>query len=556
MAKNGILGLVLRVRVYLAIALAVLVGTWLLQMGIGRAEERNPGEQLFRAVVERVEEDFVGEVDTELLYRAAIEALLGELDDPYSSYVPARAYENMRIQTEGDYGGLGLEIVNRAAGVTVVHTIPGTPGHRAGIREGDSFFEIDGIRADTLRTEQTAILLRGRPGSSVHVRMLRPGIEHPIDFEIERATIRLRAVPFGLLLDGIAYVPLETFRETATREIGEAIDSLAAAARDSGLPGLKGLVLDLRDNPGGLLNEGVKATDLFLDEGLGVVETRARNGRGNVTYAATSRDRYPELPMVVLVNGSSASASEILAGALQDHDRALVLGETTFGKGSVQTYYSFPQGDALRLTTASWYTPAGRSISRFFDEAETAGGDAAETEIGDAPEDQVAEDDGGWTERLTIGGRRVAPVDTAGRPRFESTSGRMLYGGGGVVPDRFVLPELLLPDEEKGLREIALLGGRYAAESFDFAVTYVRDNPGLEVGFDLSEEDLDEFVARLVELDETIDLVTVSGARRFFRYGLEREIAQQAFGDKGALLQVMEFDRQLAAALDILAESG
>lgn len=532
---------------YAAVFVAVLAGGWLLQMGVARAERNNPGERLFNQIADRVRSDFVGEVDTDLLYESAVEGLLAELGDPYSSYIPARAYENLRIQTEGDYGGLGLEVVYRDGRVTVVNTIPGTPGARAGIREGDAFFEIDGIRADTMITEQTVALLRGRPGTSVRVKMTRPGVPNPIDFEIERAVIRLRAVPFATIVDGVAYVPLEVFRETTTDEVSRAIDSLSQTLRESEGTELAGLVLDLRNNPGGLLSEGVSATDLFLDEGSAVVETRGRRASESVTYRAENADRFPDLPMVVLVNGSSASASEILAGALQDHDRATVVGETTFGKGSVQTYYTFRDGDALRLTTSKWYTPVGRTISRVF--AEERGSSRAER---GRQEDEKSH----GPFRISLRGRIVAPVDTAGRPRYESMSGRVLFGGGGVVPDRFVAPELLSEEEEEATRALSAVAGGYSSARFGFAVEYIAQHPDLEVGFTLSESDLDEFVTRLAALADDLDRALLSDARRFLRHGLEREIAAQAFGDLGAFLQTMAHDRQLSAAIGLLSDGS
>ena len=200
-------------------------------------------------------------------------------------------------------------------------------------------------------TEEAVELLRGPPGTEVTVKMLRPGVEEPIEFTIERATILLRAVPFALMLEpGIGYVPLQTVSETSSREVRAAVDSLRGE-------GLEGLILDLRGNPGGLLDEGIAVSDLFLEAELPIVETRGRAARQSQTYSSSSPDRYRDVPIVVLVDGTSASASEIIAGALQDHDRAVVVGETTYGKGSVQSLFRLTGGDVLRLTTARWYTP-------------------------------------------------------------------------------------------------------------------------------------------------------------------------------------------------------
>lgn len=548
---------------YLVIALLVLGGGWLLQMGVARAEREDRARILFDDIVDKVNSDFVEGVDADELYESAIEGLLQRLADPYSSYLPARVYENLRIRTEGDYGGLGLEVVDRDGRVTVVNTIPGTPGARSGIKGGDAFFEIDGVRADTMVTEQTVALLRGKPGTRVRVKMTRPGVAEPIAFEIERATIELLSVPFATLIDGIGYVPVEVFREATANELRSAIDSLALAAGETGGPGLKGLVLDIRNNPGGLLREGVAATDLFLDEGLTVVETRGRRARDHIAYRTESEDRYPGLPVVVLVNRSSASASEILAGALQDHDRATVLGEATFGKGSVQTYYSLRGGDALRLTTAKWFTPGGRTISRAFADRRGSSSEGNRTRSGNPDQPEEGGDTGRAESRLSpergqyrtsIAGRAVAPVDTAGRPRFSSMAGRTLYGGGGVVPDVFVTPDLLSEDEEESVARLSAIAGVYASERFAYAVEYLSERPGLGPDFLLEQEEIDEFASRLTEIAESAGETDLAHARRFIRYGLEMEIARQALGAVEAFHRMRGYDDQLDAALQLLSE--
>ena len=329
---------------------SVVAGGWLLQEGVSRANKVYVHARVVQEVVDRVFSSFVDEVDRDLLYNSAIEGLIRELGDPHSSFLPASEYENLRIRTEGEYGGVGLEVVDRGGYVTVVSPIPGGPGNRIGIRAGDQFYEIAGVAADTMFTDQAVELLRGRPGTDVTVRMLRPGLEDPIEFTITREEIVLRAVPFSVILDDqVGYVPLTSFRETSATELRTAIDSLREE-------GMRSLVLDLRGNPGGLLDQGIEVTDLFLSEGQNIVETRGRDASQNELYAAENPDQYPEMPLVILVDEGSASAAEIIAGALQDHDRAILVGETTFGKGSVQSLYRLTGGDVLRLTTAMVYT--------------------------------------------------------------------------------------------------------------------------------------------------------------------------------------------------------
>ncbi len=511
---------------FVVVAIAVVAGGWLLQEGVDRAENVYVRVRVLQEVVDRVESSFVDEVDRGGLYNSAIDGLLRDLGDPHSSYLPAADYEDLRIRTEGEYGGVGLEVIDRNGWVTVVSPIPSTPGQRAGIRAGDQFFEIAGIPADTMVTDQAVELLRGRPGTEVTVRMLRPGVEEPIEFTIERATIRLRAVPFAVMLeDGLGYVPLQTVRETSSREIRQAVDSLRQE-------GLRGLILDLRGNPGGLLDEGIAVSDLFLDAGKAIVETRGRDNGQNETYAAASPDRYNGLPVVVLVDGTSASASEIVAGALQDHDRAVIVGETSFGKGSVQTLYRLTGGDVLRLTTARWYTPVGRSISRDLSEAS------------DPAEHQVA-----------ISGQLVSPPQLSDRPEFTSLGGRTLYGGGGITPDLLVTPVTLSSEEAAAVFRVYRRAGAFTVALFNFAVAYVQEHPDLEPGFSVSAADLDAFYAALPTWDASVDREDFDAASRFVRYHLEREIALQAWGDLGQFQQSRKFDNQLAVALDLLREA-
>jgi len=504
---------------------SVATGGWLLQQGVDRAENVYVRVRVFQEVVERVESSFVNEVDAEQLYNSAIDGLIRDLGDPHSSFLPASDYENLRIRTEGEYGGVGLEVVDRGGYVTVVSPIPGGPGGRMGIRAGDQFYEIEGVRADTMVTDEAVDLLRGRPGEEVTVRMLRPGVEEPIDFTITREVIHLKAVPFAQMLDnGVGYVPLLTFRETSTIEVRAAVDSLLGE-------GMTGLVLDLRGNPGGLLDQGIGVTDLFLGSGKGVVETRGRADDQNETFTARSPDRYPGLPMVVLVDGSSASASEILAGALQDYDRAVLMGETTFGKGSVQSLYRLTGGDVLRLTTAKWYTPLGRSIHL-------------------EPEDRG---DAEPSHTLSISGQLVQPSTIEGRPEFTSEAGRVIWGGGGITPDLFVSPETLAPREVDGVRGLFTRAGAFSVALFNYAVGYVAEHPDLRVGFTIGTDDLEAFFQMLPEYGATVDREDFANAERFVRYGMEREIALQAWDDPGAFTQLLDRDRQLQRAVDLLS---
>lgn len=509
------------------VVLSVSAGGWLLQQGVDRAENVYVRVRVLQEVVDRVESSFVDEVDPGSLYESAIDGLIRDLGDPHSSFLPADEYEDLRIRTEGEYGGVGLEVTERNGYVTVVSPIPGGPAGRMGIRAGDQFFEIEGVRADTMVTDQAVELLRGRPGQEVTVKMLRPGVEEPIEFTISREVIRLMAVPFAVMLDGeIGYVPLRTVRETSAEEVRAAVDSL----RDEGM---KGLVFDLRGNPGGLLDQGIAVSDLFLERGQGIVETRGRAGDQNETFQASRPDRYPGLPVAILVDGGSASASEIIAGALQDYDRAVLIGETTFGKGSVQSLYRLTGGDVLRLTTAKWFTPMGRGIHL----------------------DPEVRRNGERSHTLSISGQLVDPVELEGRPTFQSAAGRTLYGGGGITPDLFVMPETLSAAEVSAVQRLFARGGGFSLALFNYAVEYVSEHADLEPGFAVSGADLRDFFATLPDFGAGVDLADFEGAERYVRYQLEGEIALQAWGEAGQFRQLQGHDRQLARAIEILQDA-
>ena len=505
------------------VAFAVMAGGWLLQEGVDRASNIYVRIRVLQEVVDHVESSFVDDVDAAGLYNSAIDGLIRDLDDPHSSFLPADEYENLSIRIEGEYGGVGLEVVDRGGWVTVVSAMSGTPGQRAGIRAGDQFFEIEGIPADTMVTEEAVELLRGPPGTEVTVKMLRPGVEEPIEFTIERATILLRAVPFALMLEpGIGYVPLQTVSETSSREVRAAVDSLRGE-------GLEGLILDLRGNPGGLLDEGIAVSDLFLEAELPIVETRGRAARQSQTYSSSSPDRYRDVPIVVLVDGTSASASEIIAGALQDHDRAVVVGETTYGKGSVQSLFRLTGGDVLRLTTARWYTPVGRLIDRDRDA------------VVDVTEHELA-----------ISGQVVRPTVLDGRPQYESLGGRTLLGGGGITPDLYVAPETLSPEEAEAVYRVFRRAGGFTAALFNYAVAFVQDHPNAQPGFAVRDSELEDFYETLPEWRGEVDRDEFMTAQRWVRYLMEREIALQAWGDAGQFQQSRRHDTQLATAIELL----
>ncbi|GMR13909.1 MAG: S41 family peptidase [Gemmatimonadota bacterium] len=512
----------------MVMAVALVTGGWFLQQGVSQEENIYLQVRLFQEVVDHVTDRFVDPVDRSKLYDSAIDGVLKELDDPHTSFIDAATWESFRFRSGADseYGGVGLEILARENAITVMNPIPGGPAIRAGIHTGDRIVEIGGQSAREWSTDDAADQLRGVPGTTIDVVIERPGVVDPIPFTLVRAVIEIRSVPFASMLEGgIGYIPLQLFSETSAREVGEALDSLVEI-------GLEGLILDLRQNPGGLLDQGVAIADLFLDEGVGIVETRGRAQGQNESFNSVRPQRFPALPLVVLVNESSASAAEIVAGALQDHDRALVLGARSFGKGSVQTLYRLSGGNVLRLTTARWFTPSGRSIQKPHEEQQAlrAGEGAA----------------------MGLAGGSVALPDTEGQPTFDSMGGRTIFGGGGITPDLAVIPDTLSPREADAVLTLYRQAGILSAEVFNYAVAYVQAHPALTPGFDLPSGDLQEFYARTKKAGLETNRDTFAQAQRFIRFQLEREIALQAWGPGGRFEQTRDSDLQLFEAAELL----
>src|SRR5256885_791405 len=309
--------------------------------------------KLFTEVLSIVQTQYVDEVPPKDLIYCAIKGTLRGLD-PHSSFLDPESYREMQVETSGSFGGLGIEITLKDDVLTVVSPIDGTPAYRVGLQTGDRIVKIDGLSTKDMQLPDAVKRMRGKPGTKVTITVVREGWAEPKDFEITREQIRVQSVRSHDLGGGIAYVKLRQFQEQTPSDLSGALETATKA-------GMKALILDLRNNPGGLLTAAVEVTEEFVDDGKLVVYTEGRVRNQNMRFAAHAKKSYPNLPMVVLVNQGSASASEIVAGALQDWGRAIVVGTQTFGKGSVQTIIPLSDGSGLRLTTAKYYTPKGRS---------------------------------------------------------------------------------------------------------------------------------------------------------------------------------------------------
>jgi carboxyl-terminal processing protease len=376
---------------------ALVSGGWFVERGLLGGSKPTPtgSARLFDQVYERVAHAYVDTLADSALYRRAVDGLVSELGDPHSAYLSPKLVATLSERTSGRYAGIGAQIDIRDGWITIVAPMPGGPALDAGVRAGDRIVDVNGTELRGVTVEAAQKALRGAPGSVVRVTIERPGVATPLKFALTRKEVRVRPVQHAMLLgDGVGYVSLAIFSQEAAGDLRHAIDSLRAA-------GMKTLIFDLRGDPGGLLDEGVAVSDLFLDAGQGIVSMRGRTADASRSFADRAPQAWPGLPVAVLVDSNTASAAEIVAGALQDHDRALLLGTTTYGKGSAQTVFPLASsgGGALKLTIALWYTPSGRSINR----PHTDGDDV--------------------------------PRDSTPRPKYKTDAGRAVTGGGGITPD-------------------------------------------------------------------------------------------------------------------------
>ena len=337
----------------------------MLNVGFVDAKDKKPLEEddidsyellnLFGEVLERAKATYVEEVSDKQLIEAAINGMLVSLD-PHSSYLDAKDFKYMNEQTSGKFGGLGIEITMDQGLVKIVSPIDETPAFRAGLKPGDYITNIDGETVIGMTLNEAVDKMRGKPGTKIKLTIRRVN-EKPFDVTLKREEIKTRSVKTEVKSDDVLYIRIGSFSEDVAKDIKTAFEKETKKAKKP----IKGIVLDVRNNPGGLLDQAVAVTELFLDQGE-VVSTRARDENDTMRYLAKGKDITEGMPIVVLINSGSASASDIVAGALQDHKRAVVLGEKSFGKGSVQTVVPLGKNNAMRLTTARYYTPSGRSI--------------------------------------------------------------------------------------------------------------------------------------------------------------------------------------------------
>jgi carboxyl-terminal processing protease len=496
-----------------AVALVPLAAGGFVLRGHGADE----GARIFQEVLSLVQTRAVEPVSEDSLYEEAARGLLRNLNDPYAElFSPAELNSFQRESLRGAYGGLGVLIEQQGDTVTITKVYPNTPAAAGGVEAGDKIVAIEGEPSIGWKIDKVSDHLMGPAGTTVNVTFARYGVAAPITSRFTRAQVHVPAVPYAMVLDdGVGYVPLQQFSNTSGEE-------LEAALRDLKQRGARSFVLDLRGNSGGSVQQSVQISNLFLRQGQQIATVRYRN-QPNDVYVA---DRAPLLasePVVVLADGYAASASEIVTGSLQDHDRALVVGQTTFGKGLVQDLYRLDGGWALKLTTGKWFTPSGRTIQR--------------------PRKLLS--DG----RLVVDTAAIRTDSLRGKPVFHSDAGRVVYGGGGITPDVEVKPDTATKAEKEFMTAIAPKAQQTYRALNDYAVQ-VRSS--LPRNFTVTPAMRDAFFQRLTAAGVPATRAQYDAVTPLINRLLEDKLATVAFGDSAAFRRGVQQDPALMRALLLL----
>jgi len=497
--------------------LAVLGGGLLGERLLAFTDEARSTLRIFTELVSLAHDRYGEEIAYSELVESSIQGMVQALD-PHTSFLSASAYSMMRDRQESTFSGLGILVGMRNGRLTVITPIEGTPASRLGLRAGDYINSIEGEPTETMGLDDAVRQLKGPKGTQVTITVLRAGLEEPLEFTITRDEIPQTTVRYSYMLEpGTGYLYVTDFNRGTGREVAEAIATLKEE-------GLERLLLDLRGNGGGLLDQAIAVSDQFLADGAKIVETRGRTRDSFQEYRAT--DNFPELdlPVIVLVSEGSASASEIVSGAIQDHDVGLIVGTPTWGKGLVQTVYSLPYGAGLALTTAKYYTPSGRLIQR---------------------------DYSSWFDYTNHNGANADGLDTLGEP-YQTDLGRTVYGGGGISPDVLVEPE-------QAGAFVQFLVARSAF--FDYAVEYTSRSTVADRDWSPSEEVFEGFLSwavsqELADRDEIDEGLADPDDRERAKRLLHAEVVNSVFGLEARYEVLAGGDNQIRKALTLFDQAG
>ncbi len=492
----------------------------------------------FSRVYQKIISSYVSEQESDELVDAAIDAMIEQLD-PFSVYMDEDMLEDLLVKTKGEFGGLGIVISVRGEFPTVISPILDTPASRLGIHGGDKIVEIEGESTKGWNVQDAVNKLRGPQGTPVTIGIERYGVDEIVPYTIVRDIIPVTSVPYSFVLEGdIGYARVTNFAEKTAQELEEAISDLEAQ-------GIRGLILDLRNNPGGLLDSAREVSDLFLDSGKIIVSTRGRDGRRMQEIYAGKDVRFArDYPLVVMINEGSASASEIVAGAVQDWDRGLVVGRNSFGKGSVQSIFNVTDREALKLTTARYYTPSGRCIHKDehderFDPDEIEG-DLVELDIEPPDEEDSPEIEITSTPEVPI-----AEADSL--PLYETLElGRPVRGGGGIMPD-IVLAGIEISDTALDLERRSAF--------FNFATELTADQE-IDLGFTVDDDLLERFVDWLAGKEIEVEAEALAESDEYVRMAIRRSVFQQELGSAEAYRSTLHLDRELQETLKLMQDQG
>jgi carboxyl-terminal processing protease len=497
-----------------ALLLPVVAGGFLLQ-----AKGQREGAVLLDQVMSLVGDRYVDTLPPNDVYEKAARGLVRELNDPYSELLSPKDLKAFNTRTNGVYGGLGMLIQEDpdTHQMTVVTVYPNSPAEGAGIRENDRIVKVGSSSTQGWTITQTSDSLLGVPGTKVNVTFARPGVASPINGTFTRQIIHIPAVPYTLSLGNkIGYIPLQVFNENASENVADALKKLQAQ-------GARGVIIDMRGDPGGILTESLDIANMFLRPGQQIATVKGRQGEAEA-YTAKAAPIAPTIPLVILTDERSASASEIVTGALQDHDRALVVGQTSFGKGLVQGVYNLDGGYALKLTTGKWFTPSGRTIQR---PRKFVNGQFVEEKV-DTNETNASK---------------------TKRPAYKSDMGRVIYGGGGITPDVIVQDDTLTSAEQAFTKLIAPKSQDFFTVLADYSTELAKTASS---SFTVQPAWTNEFYNRLQTKGVIIDRKTFDGANRYVTRALDQRVAHYAFGDSTAKRRDLAYDAPLRKALDLL----
>jgi len=499
----------------LVLGIGLAGGAWLIWRVARRGDA--PGElsaaqgrQLLDNVMRRVQRSWVDSLSPDEIYRRTALGLIEELRDPNTQYLTEDRIKRLRETTTGTYSGVGMSLDSRDGWLTVTHVRLGTPAERAGIAIGDRLVEIDGTTMRGWTQSEAVKALRGQAGTKLNLSIRRGAATAKIPLRVEREEIHVSAVTRAAVLSSsVGYFLVSTFNDSTAHDVERTMDSLVTA-------GAQGVIIDLRGNPGGLLSQGVEMADLFLDKGTQIASTKGRMVGANVEYLDKSGQRWPGRPIVVLVNGNTASSAEIFAGALQDHDRALVVGRQTYGKGSAQTVLQLEDGGALKLTSARWYTPLGRSLER------------------------------------PHRGRSDSDSEDTVRATYRTKAGRTLTGGGGIHPDITAGDSSLSPAERAWVHAIGTSVAAFRLALTNAAEQIGRSQKIRDPLFMVDAAMRDVLFQAMRAQQVMVQRVVFDDVHESIDRLLGQELARMSFGIPGAQQRAVRTDPVVAQAVKLL----